>query len=69
MIMQDYVIMIQTMHIKADDFYKDIKDDVNDWFDTSNYVSKRPGSSKEDKKAEGTKMCHKENTQITKGSV
>ena len=30
MIMQDYVIMIQTMHIKADDFYKDIKDDVND---------------------------------------
>ena len=57
MIMQDYVIMIQTMHIKAD------------WFDNSNYVSKRPGSSKEDKKAEDTKMCHKENTQITIRSV
>ena len=25
------------MHIKTDDFYKDIADDVERWFDTSNY--------------------------------
>ena len=25
------------MHIKTEDFYKDIADDVERWFDTSNY--------------------------------
>ena len=25
------------IHIKADDFYEDIADDVEEWFDTSNY--------------------------------
>ena len=25
------------MHIKTDDFYKDINNDVDKWFDTSNY--------------------------------
>ena len=25
------------IHIKTDDFYKDIVDDVEKWFDTSNY--------------------------------
>ena len=25
------------MHIKTEDFYKDIASDVNKWFDTSNY--------------------------------
>ena len=25
------------MHIKTEDFYKDIADDVENWFDTSNY--------------------------------
>ena len=35
----DYVILIQIfiMHIKTDDFYKDINNDVDKWFDTSNY--------------------------------
>ena len=28
------------MHIKAEDFYKDIVDDVERWFDTSNYDEK-----------------------------
>ena len=26
-----------TMHIKTDDFYKDISADVDKWFDTSNF--------------------------------
>ena len=30
------------MHIKTNDFYKDISDDVNNRFDTSNYEVKRP---------------------------
>ena len=25
------------MHIKTDDFYKDINNDADKWFDTSNY--------------------------------
>ena len=25
------------IHIETDDFYKDISNDVNEWFDTSNY--------------------------------
>ena len=25
------------MHIKTEDFYKDINNDVDKWFDTSNY--------------------------------
>ena len=25
------------MHIKTDDFYKDISADINKWFDTSNF--------------------------------
>ena len=33
---QDYVILIQ-LHIKTDYFYKDINNDVDKWFDTSNY--------------------------------
>ena len=28
------------MHIKTEDFYKDIADDVERWFDTSNYNGK-----------------------------
>ena len=28
------------MHIKTEDFYKDIADDVERWFDTSNYDEK-----------------------------
>ena len=28
------------MHIKAEDFYKDIANDVERWFDTSNYDEK-----------------------------
>ena len=38
---QHYVIWILTLlfiiHIKTEDFYKDIVDDVEKWFDTSNY--------------------------------
>ena len=30
------------MHIKTNDFYKDISDDVGNRFDTSNYEVKRP---------------------------
>ena len=32
------------IHIKTEDFYKDIADDVNKWFDTSKYSEddKRP---------------------------
>ena len=30
------------MHIKTNDFYKDISDDVDNTFDTSNYEAKRP---------------------------
>ena len=28
------------MHIKTDDFYKDISSDVDKWFDTSNFKNK-----------------------------
>ena len=31
-----------TRHIKSEDFYKDIKDDVEKRFDTSNYEVNRP---------------------------
>ena len=32
------------IHVKTEDFYKDISDDVSEWFDTSNYDKndKRP---------------------------
>ena len=41
MIKRDYVIWIQiALYIKTDDFYKDIANDVERWFDTSNYDKK-----------------------------
>ena len=32
------------IHIKTEDFYKDIANDIETWFDTSNYneIDKRP---------------------------
>ena len=30
------------LHIKTEDFYEDIVDDVEEWFDTSNYKIDRP---------------------------
>ena len=57
------------MNIKTNDFYKDISNDVENRFDTSNYEVKRPlptgknkkviieDDGKEDKKAKGTKKC------------
>ena len=54
------------MHIKINDFYKDIASDVESKFDTSNYEVNRPlptGKNKKviglmkDKKAKGTKKC------------
>ena len=30
------------LHIKTEDFYEDIADDVGEWFDTSNYNIDRP---------------------------
>ena len=30
------------LHIKTEDFYEDIADDVEEWFDTSNYNIDRP---------------------------
>ena len=30
------------IHIITEDFYKDIANDVDEWFDTSNYVNNRP---------------------------
>ena len=56
-----------TIKIKTKDFYKDIANDVEDRFDTSNYEVYRPlpnktysyltDDFKEDKKAKGTKKC------------
>ena len=52
------------MNIKTNDFYKDISNDVENRFDTSNYEVNRPKTysfvtddGKEDKKAKGTKKC------------
>ena len=57
------------MNIKTNDFYKDISNDVENRFDTSNYEVKRPlptgknkkviieDDGKEDKKTKGTKKC------------
>ena len=49
------------MNIKTNDFYKDIANDVENRFDTSNYEVNRPlpigDDVKEDKKAKGTKKC------------
>ena len=44
------------MHIKADDFYKDISDDVDKWFDTSNFNKNdnRPLEIGKNKKVLGT---------------
>ena len=43
------------IHIKTEDFYKDIADDVKRWFDTSNYdgADKRPLPTGENKKVIG----------------
>ena len=41
------------MHIKTNDFYKDISDDVDNRFDTSNYEVKRPFSIGKNKKVIG----------------
>ena len=30
------------IHIKTEDFYEDIDNDVENWFDTSNYDDSRP---------------------------
>ena len=30
------------LHIKTEDFYEDIADDIEEWFDTSNYNIDRP---------------------------
>ena len=40
-------------HIKTKDFYKDIADDVQKWFDTSNYDLNRPLSTVKNKKIPG----------------
>ena len=44
------------MHIKTDDFYKDINNDVDKWFDTSNYDKNdnRPLEVGKNKKVLGT---------------
>ena len=41
------------MHIKINDFYKDIYDDVDNRFDTSNYEVKRPLPTGKNKKVKG----------------
>ena len=42
------------MHIKTEDFYNDIADDVKRWFDTSNYeADKRPLPTGENEKVIG----------------
>ena len=57
--MQHYVIWILTLlfiiHIKTEDFYKDIVDDVEKWFDTSNYSEddNRPSPRRMNKKVIG----------------
>ena len=40
------------MHIKTEDFYKDITDDVEKRFDTSNYVVDRPLPTRKNKKSD-----------------
>ncbi len=39
--------------IRTDDFYEDIKNDVNEWFDTSNYEKDHPLFSNKNKKQVG----------------
>jgi hypothetical protein len=45
----DNVEVVQTetdglmLHIKTEDFYEDIKDDIDEWFDTSNLSSNKLG--------------------------
>ena len=41
------------MHIKTEDFYKDIADDVEKRFDTSNYEVNRPLPKRKNKKVIG----------------
>ena len=41
------------MHIKTEDFYKDVADDVEKIFDTSNYECDRPLSNAKNKKVIG----------------
>ena len=41
------------IHIKTKDFYEDIANDVEDWFDTSNYHNNRPLSIGKNKKVIG----------------
>ena len=41
------------MHIKTEDFYKDIADDVEKRFDTSNYEDNRPLPTEKNKKMIG----------------
>ena len=41
------------MHIKTEDFYKDIADDVENRFDTSNYEVNRPQPTGKNKKVSG----------------
>ena len=41
------------MNIKTNDFYKDISDDVDNRFDTSNYAAKRPVPIGKNKKVIG----------------
>ena len=41
------------MHIKTEDFYKDIANDVEKRFDTSNYKVNRPLTTGKDKKVIG----------------
>ena len=41
------------MHIKTEDFYKDIADDVEKRFDTSNYEANRPLHTGKNKKVTG----------------
>ena len=41
------------MHIKTEDFYKDIADDVEKRFDTSNYEVNRPLLTRKNKKVIG----------------
>ena len=43
------------MHIKTEDFYKDIADDVEKRFDTSNYAVNRPFPTGKNKKVIGLK--------------
>ena len=58
-IKQDYVIWILIaffINIKTDDFHKDVANDVEKWFDTSNYDKndKRPLPMGKNKKSTGS---------------